>query len=261
MHFIWSISVLCYHFARGTNMIIGKCDAKKIILYGNGRLYSGGCILAPEEEEVKDFRLFFNELMRRLSSDYNFDKFEKDLQNLREILDSDLDAAFDGDPAATSKEEIIAAYPGFYATLVHRIAHIFYENGMGILARLMSEVAHSSTGIDIHPGAQIGSHFFIDHGTGIVIGETAVIGNDVRIYQGVTLGAKSLENADALRHVKRHPTIKDHVIIYSGASILGGDTVIGNNVTIGSNVFITFSIPDNKIVRFESKNYSIIDKK
>lgn len=237
-----------------------KCDAKKIIQFAKDYLYKDPCLHAPDSEIETGFATFFDNLMLNLGSSYRYGEFIKDLDVIREILDTDLDAAYRGDPAATSKDEIVAAYPGFYCILVHRIAHLFYQKDLRILARLMSEIAHSSTGIDIHPGATIGPRFFIDHGTGVVIGETTVIGKDVRIYQGVTLGAKSLENADELRNVKRHPTIRDHVIIYSGASILGGDTVIGSNCTIGSNVFITFSIPDNKIVRFESKNYSILDK-
>ena len=237
-----------------------RCDAKKIIAWSYDHFFKNGCLLSPDEESYDDFPSFFDGLMGNLSADYNFKKFKNDLKNLTKIIETDLDAAYSGDPAATSKEEIIAAYPGFYAIVVHRIAHIFYLLKLFVLARLISELAHSSTGIDIHPGATIGKSFFIDHGTGIVIGETAVIGDHVRIYQGVTLGAKSLDNADELRHKRRHPTIKDNVIIYAGASILGGETVIGNNVTIGSNVFITFSIPDNKIVKFEFKNYAILDK-
>ncbi len=241
-------------------MKVTKCDAKKIIQFAKDYLYKDPCLHAPDSEIDGGFATFFDNLMDGLGSLYRYDAFLKDLDAIREILDTDLDAAYQGDPAATSKEEIVSAYPGFYCILVHRIAHLFYLKNQKILARLMSEIAHSSTGIDIHPGATIGPRFFIDHGTGVVIGETTIIGKDVRLYQGVTLGAKSLENADELRNVKRHPTIKDHVIIYSGASILGGNTVIGSHCTIGSNVFITFSIPDNKIVRFESKNYSILDK-
>ncbi|MBQ7243853.1 MAG: serine acetyltransferase [Bacilli bacterium] len=238
-----------------------KCTAKRIIKWTNSHFYGRTCLQDNTEEEEKDFPRFFDKAMEGLGSDYRFEEYLKDIQPIKALLDEDVEAAYNGDPAAKSREEIITAYPGFYAILVHRIAHLFYNHGIPLLPRMMSELAHSSTGIDIHPGAKIGHFFFIDHGTGIVIGETAEIGDNVRIYQGVTLGAKSLEHADELRDKKRHPTIKNNVIIYSGASILGGDTVIGNNVTIGSNVFITFSIGDNKIVRFESKNYSIIDKK
>ncbi|MBR1846756.1 MAG: serine acetyltransferase [Bacilli bacterium] len=238
-----------------------KCAAKRIINWTNRKFYGLVCLQDNAGEDENDFPAFFDETMNELKVDYDFAGFERDLVTVKEMLDEDVEAAYNGDPAAKSKEEIITAYPGFYAILVHRIAHVLYKKSVPILPRMMSELAHSSTGIDIHPGATIGHYFFIDHGTGVVIGETTVVGNNVRIYQGVTLGAKSLEHADELRNKKRHPTIKDNVIIYSGASILGGDTVIGSNVTIGSNVFITFSVEDNKIVRFESKNYSIIDKK
>lgn len=238
-----------------------KCAAKRIITWTNAYFFGSPCLQDTQSHENVPFPVFFNGLMEKLGIDYTFSDYDADMVEVKAMLLEDIDAAFNGDPAAKSKEEIVRAYPGFYATLVHRIAHVFYKRQVPVLPRMMSEIAHSSTGIDIHPGAKIGHYFFIDHGTGVVIGETAEIGNNVRIYQGVTLGAKSLEHADELREKKRHPTVKDNVIIYSGASILGGDTVIGNNVTIGSNVFITFSIEDNKIVRFESKNYSIIDKK
>ena len=237
-----------------------KCAANKIIYYVNQRFYDAPCF-RDDADEADAFPENFDRVMGELGTAYRFVDFDKELPMIKAMLDEDLEAAYNGDPAAKSKEEIIVAYPGFYAILVHRVAHLLYSHDVPILPRMMSEIAHSSTGIDIHPGATIGHYFFIDHGTGIVIGETAVVGNNVRIYQGVTLGAKSLEHADELRGVRRHPTIKDNVIIYSGASILGGETVIGNNVTIGSNVFITFSIEDDKIVRFESKNYSVIDKK
>lgn len=238
-----------------------KCEAKRIIRWTNCQFYGPACLLAEDEQEDKDFPAFFDQVMGELKSPYRFADFSRELPAVKSLLDEDLDAAYNGDPAAKSKEEIVAAYPGFYAISVHRIAHLLYVHDIPLLPRMMSEIAHSATGIDIHPGASIGHSFFIDHGTGIVIGETTSIGNNVRLYQGVTLGAKSLEHADELRGKKRHPTIKDNVIIYSGASILGGDTVIGNNVIVGSNVFITFSIADNKIVRFQFKNYEIIDKK
>ena len=181
-------------------------------------------------------------------------------ENIKKELEKDIEAFYEGDPASTSKEEIIITYPGFLAIMIYRIAHVLYKIKMAIVPRMMTEIAHSKTGIDIHPGATIGSYFFIDHGTGVVIGETCEIGCHVRIYQGVTLGALSLENARSLAGKKRHPTIKNNVIIYAGASILGGDTVIGNNVTIGSNVFITSSIDDNCIVKLDNKNYKITNK-
>lgn len=172
-------------------------------------------------------------------------EFIKLLPKIREMLFKDLDAHFEGDPAAFNRDQIVVSYPGFYAISIHRMAHELFKLNVPILPRMMSEFAHRETGIDINPCAQIGEYFFIDHGTGVVIGETTVIGNHVKIYQGVTLGALSTRGGQSLKGVKRHPTIKDHVTIYSGASILGGDTVIGSNSTIGSNVFITGSLPAN----------------
>lgn len=165
------------------------------------------------------------------------------LTSLRTLLAEDLEAAFDGDPAAKSFAEIVASYPSIRALTVHRIAHELYQLGVPLLPRIMSEYAHDHTGIDIHPGAKIGRRFFIDHGTGVVIGETTEIGNGVRVYQGVTLGALSPRHGDSLRGVKRHPTIEDDVTIYAGAKILGGDTVIGAGSVIGGNVWLTESVP------------------
>jgi len=170
--------------------------------------------------------------------------FLSKLPEVREYLASDVSAAFDGDPAAYSRDEIISSYPGIYAITVYRLAHVLYELRVPLIPRIMTEHAHSVTGIDIHPGAVIGHHFFIDHGTGIVIGETTIIGNFVKIYQGVTLGGLSTRGGQTLKGVKRHPTIEDHVTIYSGASILGGTTVIGEGVVIGSNAFVTKSVPE-----------------
>ncbi len=164
------------------------------------------------------------------------------IPSIREYIETDVQAAFDGDPAAFNKDEIIYSYPGLYAIFVNRIAHELWLLGVPMLPRIMTEHAHSLTGIDIHPGATIGKYFFIDHGTGIVIGETTEIGDNVKIYQGVTLGALSTRGGQSLRNKKRHPTIMDNVTIYSGASILGGDTVIGRDVVIGGNAFITKSI-------------------
>jgi serine O-acetyltransferase len=166
------------------------------------------------------------------------------LPEIREYLATDVSAAYEGDPAAFSKDEIISSYPGIYAIMVSRLAHELYRLEIPLIPRIMTEHAHSVTGIDIHPGAAIGHHFFIDHGTGIVIGETTVIGNFVKLYQGVTLGALSTRGGQVLKDVKRHPTIEDHVTIYSGASILGGGTVIGEGVVIGSNAFVTKSVPE-----------------
>ena len=176
--------------------------------------------------------------------------FMREMPQLRNMLSKDVRAAYEGDPAAKSHDEIIFSYPGLYAVTVYRIAHQLHHQGITLIPRIMTENAHSLTGIDIHPGAHIGESFFIDHGTGVVVGETAVIGNRVRLYQGVTLGALSLprDSAKALRSQKRHPTIEDDAIIYAGATILGGDTVIGARSVIGGNVWITDSVPpDTKV--------------
>lgn len=168
--------------------------------------------------------------------------FEK-IPKIREYIETDVQAAFEGDPAAYNKTEIIYCYPGLFAIFVNRIAHELHLLGVPMIPRIMTEHAHSRTGIDIHPGASIGKYFFIDHGTGIVIGETTIIGNHVKIYQGVTLGALSTRGGQSLKNKKRHPTIEDNVTIYSGASILGGETVVGEGAVIGGNAFITKSVP------------------
>ena len=167
------------------------------------------------------------------------------LPEIRKTLTTDVQAAYDGDPAAKTIDEVVISYPGVLAITIHRIAHQLWQQEIPLLPRVMSEYAHSITGIDIHPGATIGSSFFIDHGTGVVIGETTEIGEQVRIYQGVTLGALSLpkEEVEQLRHEKRHPTIEDDVTIYAGATILGGETVIGSGSVIGGSVWITNSVP------------------
>jgi serine O-acetyltransferase len=173
------------------------------------------------------------------------------IPSIRKILATDVLAVYEGDPAAKSHDEIIFSYPGIFAITVFRVAHKLFELQVPLLPRIMTEHAHSLTGIDIHPGADIGERFVIDHGTGVVIGETTVIGKNVRIYQGVTLGALSLpkDAGERLRGKKRHPTIEDDVIVYSGATILGGDTVIGKRSVIGGNVWITKSVPpDTKVI-------------
>jgi serine O-acetyltransferase len=174
------------------------------------------------------------------------------IPDLRRVLAADVEAFYDGDPAAFSIDEIILSYPGLYAVMVYRAAHELHLLGVPLIPRMMTEYAHSRTGIDIHPGAVIGHHFFIDHGTGIVIGETTVIGNYVKIYQGVTLGALSTRGGQSLKGSKRHPTIEDHVTIYSGTSIFGGATVIGEGVVIGSNAFIIKSVPQKTRVNMRS---------
>ena len=173
--------------------------------------------------------------------------FMKKLPEIRKTLQEDISAAYDGDPAAMSKIEVAMAYPGLFAITVHRVAHVLYSLNVPLLPRVMSEYAHSKTGIDIHPGASIGERFFIDHGTGVVIGETCVIGRNVKIYQGVTLGALSFPKDEKtgilVKGIKRHPNVEDNVVIYAGATILGGDTVIGHDSEIGGNVWLMQSIP------------------
>ncbi len=178
--------------------------------------------------------------------------FVKKLVGLRQQISLDVEAAYAGDPAANGYDEIVLAYPAIRALLVHRIAHVLYLEKVPLLPRIMSEYAHDRTGIDIHPGAEIGERFFIDHGTGIVIGETAIIGDRVRLYQGVTLGATSIKDSSALRGKKRHPTIEDDVTIYAGSTILGGETVIGAGSVIGGNVWLTNSVPAGSRVMAES---------
>ncbi len=168
------------------------------------------------------------------------------LPEVRRLVETDIDAAYDGDPAATSRMEVVMAYPGLYAVTIHRLAHELYRLEVPILPRVMSELAHSKTGIDIHPGATIGERFFIDHGTGVVIGETTVIGRNVRLYQGVTLGGLSFDkdgNGALVKGLKRHPNIEDNVVIYANATILGGGTTIGHDSEIGGNVWLKDSVP------------------
>lgn len=184
------------------------------------------------------------------------------IPEIRDYLSTDIQAAYDGDPAAYSTDEIVFCYPGVFAITVYRIAHILWELKIPMIPRIISEYAHNLTGIDIHPGATIGKYFFIDHGTGIVIGETTVIGDHVKIYQGVTLGGLSTRKGQQLKGVKRHPTIGDNVTIYSNTSILGGETVIGNNVVIGGNAFIVNSVAEGMKVNIRNPEleYSV-DKK
>ncbi len=177
--------------------------------------------------------------------------FLKTIPSVRALLDTDLAAAYDGDPAATSIDEIIFAYPGIMAITIYRLAHELHLLGVPIIPRIMTEYAHSKTGIDIHPGATIGEYFFIDHGTGIVIGETTIIGDNVKIYQGVTLGALSTRGGQNLRGTRRHPTIEDNVTIYANASVLGGDTVIGHDSIIGGSTFITDSVPPDSTIYYD----------
>jgi serine O-acetyltransferase len=183
------------------------------------------------------------------------------LPRLRELLQTDMEAAYQGDPAALSRDEIIVAYPCVEAIAVQRMAHQLFNRRVPLIPRIMTEWAHFRTGIDLHPGAWIGTHFFIDHGTGTVVGETTEIGDHVKIYHGVTLGAKSTADVEKLRGRKRHPTLKDHVTIYPGATILGGDTVIGEHSTIGGNVFLTNSVPAHSLVIFEGVTVKVMNKR
>lgn len=188
-------------------------------------------------------------------------EFFRAIPGIRAVAQTDVEAFYEGDPAAYSTDEIIYCYPGLFAITVYRLAHVLYTLKVPMLPRIMTEHAHSITGIDINPGATIGNYFFIDHGTGIVVGETTIIGDHVKVYQGVTLGALTTRGGQSLRGKKRHPTIQDNVTIYAGASILGGETVIGRDSVIGSNVFITHSIPENTTVSVKSQELQIKTRK
>jgi serine O-acetyltransferase len=189
----------------------------------------------------------------KTAPDVVVDEFFRSLPDIFEKINQDVAAMYQGDPAAKSKSEVIRTYPGFYAIAAYRIAHSLHVLGVDGIPRIITEHAHSKTGIDIHPGARIGSHFCIDHGTGIVIGETAVIGDRVKLYQGVTLGALSVSKNDAEK--KRHPTLEDGVVVYAGATILGGETIIGRNSIVGGNVWLTRSIPANSKIYYQAKMY------
>jgi len=183
------------------------------------------------------------------------------IPNLRDILRTDVEAAYYGDPAALSLNEIIVAYPFVEAIAVQRVAHELYLKQVPLIPRIMTEWAHARTGMDLHPGATIGSHFFIDHGTGTVIGETSVIGHHVKMYQGVALIGRSLKGGQTLRGTRRHPTIEDRVTLYANATIMGGDTVVGANSTVGANVFLTHSVPADSLVTQDEIGLKVLDKK
>ena len=187
------------------------------------------------------------------------------LPEVKRLVQTDVQAAYEGDPAATSPMEVVMAYPGLYAVSIHRLAHELYNLKVPIIPRIMSELAHSKTGIDIHPGATIGERFFIDHGTGVVVGETTVIGKNVKLYQGVTLGAKSFqkdpETGALVKGIKRHPNVEDNVVIYAGATILGGDTTIGHDSEIGGSVWLINSVPPNSRVYNKPPAPEIREKK
>ncbi|MCS6824454.1 MAG: serine acetyltransferase [Cytophagaceae bacterium] len=232
-------------------------------------------LLFPEQsktrfENTDDLKLALNILQQELSDilqpiqplliapvEKISESYFEQLPHVYHLLTSDVEAIVNGDPAATSEFEVIRTYPGFYAIAMYRLAHVLHRLHVPVIPRIITEYSHSKTGIDIHPGATIGSHFFIDHGTGIVIGETAIIGKNVKLYQGVTLGALSVEKA--LASTKRHPTIEDNVVIYSGATILGGETIIGHDSIIGGNVWLTSSVaPHSKV--YHQAQIKIFDK-
>lgn len=229
-------------------------DIRRLIFpayYGEAALMS----LAPEDYAALLLERIEKQLFRQIALTLPEDQEDRaadlaaemvaKLPQIAQKVQMDLEATFDGDPAAASREEILFSYPGLFAILVYRVAHELYHLQIPILPRMMSEYAHSHTGIDIHPGAQIGDYFFIDHGTGIVVGETTVIGDRVKLYQGVTLGALSTRDGHRSRAGQRHPTVEDDVTIYSGASILGGETVIGRGSVVGGNAFLTDSVRED----------------
>lgn len=210
--------------------------------------------IPPKEIRIYESKQIFSKVLLRLGVEQDaveatINEFLAKIPEIHDLLETDISAAYAGDPAAKSREEIMLAYPGFEAISIHRMAHELYKMDVPVLPRLMSEIAHAMTGIDIHPGATIGPYFFIDHGTGVVIGETATLGHHVKIYQGVTIGAKSFEvspDGSLVKGNKRHPDLGNHVVVYAGATILGGDTYIGDHCVIGGNVWITRSVDPNR---------------
>lgn len=223
-----------------------KKDIKDIVKYIRDYIFPD---FFRESGNINNTKKNISKLYLKIVSDNpDLNDFIKQLDDITVILKKDLEFFFDSDPACKSYEEIILTYPGFRAVFSYRISHIFYNQKQYLTARIISEYTHSKTGIDIHPGANIGEYFFIDHGTGIVIGETTIIGRHVKIYQGVTLGALSLKNGRGLENEKRHPTVCDNVTIYANASIFGGKTVIGSNVIIGANCIVLKSVKENERV-------------
>lgn len=223
-----------------------KKDIKDIVKYIRDYIFPD---FFRESGNINNTKKNISKLYLKIVSDNpDLNDFIKQLDDITVILKKDLEFFFDSDPACKSYEEIILTYPGFRAVFSYRISHIFYNQKQYLTARIISEYTHSKTGIDIHPGANIGEYFFIDHGTGIVIGETTIIGHHVKIYQGVTLGALSLKNGRGLENEKRHPTVCDNVTIYANASIFGGKTIIGSNVIIGANCIVLKSVKENERV-------------
>ena len=260
----------CY-FKRHTVMVPSRLEVIKIIKRAQTVMFPDYFTFAEDEgkncEEILE-ELFIS-LKRQITASVSFYDEEltvdtetlayeilDEIPNIKEALIKDVVAIYEGDPAARSPEEVILSYPGFYAISIYRLAHEFYIRKIPYIARLMTEYAHEKTGVDIHAGATIGSHFCIDHGTGIVIGETTTIGNHVKIYQGVTLGAKSFEldaDGNPVKGIKRHPDIGDDCVIYANATILGGNTKIGRGCVIGGNVWLTHSVPDGEVVYYNAK--------
>ena len=219
---------------------------------------------ALNKEINRSLRLLGDEESQSKDSIELASNFLSELPNIRSLLRTDVEAAYEGDPAAQSFEEIILAYPSLEAIAVQRMAHVLYNFGIPLIPRMMTEWVHSKTGIDIHPGATIGSHFFIDHGTGVVIGETCEIGSHVKLYHGVTLGARSFQKdneGNPIKGIKRHPNVEDYVVIYPGATILGGETVIGARSTIGANAFIMNSIDEDSLVALSDVEHEIKNKR
>lgn len=257
----------------GTLDYINKNKLKNVVIFccDGGERYLSNKYLYPsfdyKKSQIEEDVEYIKEIMFKENIDYNdiiwhkYNITSKHVKSIKKELLLDANAILNNDPAANSINEIINVYPGFFAIFTHRIAYYLWNNNLKEYARIISEYAHFKTGIDIHPNAKIGKRFCIDHGNGVVIGETTIIGNDVRIYQGVTLGALSLKNPLKLKNQKRHPTIKNNVIIYASATILGGNTIIGNNVIIGGNTFVTSSIEDNKIVVVENQKCIIKENK
>ncbi|MGB0609639.1 MAG: serine O-acetyltransferase EpsC [Verrucomicrobiales bacterium] len=216
------------------------------------------------KEINRSIRLLGDEESQSKDSSELASNFLSELPKIRSLLRTDVEAAYEGDPAAQSFEEIILAYPSLEAIAVQRMAHVLYNFGIPLIPRMMTEWVHSKTGIDIHPGATIGSHFFIDHGTGVVIGETCEIGSHVKLYHGVTLGARSFQKdneGNPIKGIKRHPNVEDYVVIYPGATILGGETVIGARSTIGANAFIMNSIDEDSLVALSDVEHEIKNKR
>lgn len=242
------------NYAHLKSQMIQLLDLLRSILYPN--VFDAMEEAHSKEELEAAARRQLREILERIyreppQYDDVIDTLFSKLPAIRDTLDTDVQAAYEGDPAATCREEVMLAYPAFEAISIFRIAHELYLMKVPMLPRMMTEYAHSLTGIDIHPGATIGPYFFIDHGTGVVIGETCVIGDNVKLYQGVTLGAKSFpkdENGNPVKGIKRHPNIEDDVIIYAGATILGGDVTVGKGSVIGGNTWLTKSVPPHSFI-------------